>query len=129
MATLAADTVSTIIPCLRYRDALAAIDWLCNAFGFRKQAVYADGKGIVANDPITGQGSNNAAKCAATYLRSILEAGDRPFDADWMTATFESYWQHARYVTDWTNTMLQPPARRSPSSPTRCLFSTGRSRI
>ena len=47
MATLAADTVSTIIPCLRYRDALAAIDWLCNAFGFRKQAVYADGKGVV----------------------------------------------------------------------------------
>lgn len=34
---------STIIPCLRYRDALAAIDWLCRAFGFEKQAVYADG--------------------------------------------------------------------------------------
>lgn len=34
---------STIIPCLRYRDALAAIDWLCRAFGFQKQAVYADG--------------------------------------------------------------------------------------
>lgn len=37
---------STIIPCLRYRDALAAIDWLCRAFGFEKQAVYADG-GVV----------------------------------------------------------------------------------
>jgi|SRR5688572_5873595 uncharacterized glyoxalase superfamily protein PhnB len=47
MATLAADTVSTIIPCLRYRDALAAIDWLCQAFGFEKQAVYADDKGVV----------------------------------------------------------------------------------
>lgn len=47
MATLAADTVSTIIPCLRYRDALAAIDWLCRAFGFEKQAVYADEKGVV----------------------------------------------------------------------------------
>ena len=47
MATLAADTVSTIIPCLRYRDALAAIDWLCRAFGFEKQAVYADKKGVV----------------------------------------------------------------------------------
>ena len=41
--SLAADTTSTIIPCLRYRDALAAIDWLCQAFGFEKQAVYADG--------------------------------------------------------------------------------------
>ena len=34
---------STIIPCLRYRDALAAIDWLQRAFGFQAQAVYADG--------------------------------------------------------------------------------------
>ena len=41
--TLAAETTSTIIPCLRYRDALAAIEWLCDAFGFHKQAVYADG--------------------------------------------------------------------------------------
>jgi uncharacterized glyoxalase superfamily protein PhnB len=39
----AADTISTIIPCLRYRDAHAAIDWLCRAFGFEKNAVYADG--------------------------------------------------------------------------------------
>ena len=41
--TGAADTTSTIIPCLRYRDAHAAIEWLCRAFGFEKQAVYADG--------------------------------------------------------------------------------------
>lgn len=32
----------TIIPCLRYRDAHAAIDWLCQAFGFHRHAVYAD---------------------------------------------------------------------------------------
>ena len=47
MPSLAADTVSTIIPSLRYRDALAAIDWLCSAFGFEKQAVYADDNGVV----------------------------------------------------------------------------------
>jgi uncharacterized glyoxalase superfamily protein PhnB len=28
-----------IIPALRYRDAAAAIDWLCNAFGFSKHMV------------------------------------------------------------------------------------------
>ncbi|WP_202842918.1 VOC family protein [Luteimonas saliphila] len=39
----AADTTSTIIPCLRYRDAPAAIEWLCGAFDFEKRAVYADG--------------------------------------------------------------------------------------
>nr|WP_295375388.1 VOC family protein [Pseudoxanthomonas sp.] len=41
--SLAASAPSTLIPCLRYRDARAAIDWLCEAFGFERQAVYADG--------------------------------------------------------------------------------------
>ena len=31
---------ATIIPSLRYRNALAAIDWLVTAFGFEKQAVF-----------------------------------------------------------------------------------------
>src|SRR6185369_1823600 len=43
---IAANTTATIIPSLRYRNALAAIDWLCNAFGFEKQAVYADGETV-----------------------------------------------------------------------------------
>ncbi len=32
--------ISAIIPSLRYRVALAAIDWLVTALGFKKQAVY-----------------------------------------------------------------------------------------
>ena len=32
------------IPALRYEDAPAAIDFLCRAFGFERQAVYADDK-------------------------------------------------------------------------------------
>ncbi len=39
----AASTTSTVIPCLAYREALAAIAWLCRAFGFEKHGVYADG--------------------------------------------------------------------------------------
>ena len=31
-----------IIPCLRYADAPAAIEFLCQAFGFERQAIYAD---------------------------------------------------------------------------------------
>src|SRR5436190_14784631 len=31
-----------LIPCLRYDDAPAAIDFLCRAFGFEKHAVFAD---------------------------------------------------------------------------------------
>jgi uncharacterized glyoxalase superfamily protein PhnB len=40
---------STIIPCLRYRDAHAAITWLCKAFGFSQHAVYDDDQGGVAH--------------------------------------------------------------------------------
>lgn len=32
-------SVATIIPTLRYRDASAAIEWLCKAFGFEKHLV------------------------------------------------------------------------------------------
>ncbi len=64
---------------------------------------------VVANDPITGQGSNSAAKCAASYLASIVERGEEPFDEDWMRATFDRYWDTARHVTKWTNAMLAPP--------------------
>ncbi|WP_424211801.1 styrene monooxygenase/indole monooxygenase family protein [Streptomyces sp. BI20] len=65
---------------------------------------------VVANDPITGQGSNAAAKCAASYLSSILMHGDRPFDEPWMRATFDKYWfTVGKPTTDWTNAMLAAP--------------------
>ncbi|MCC3779396.1 styrene monooxygenase/indole monooxygenase family protein [Streptomyces sp. UNOB3_S3] len=69
------------------------------------------GDAVVVNDPLTGQGANSAAKCAASYLASIVERGDEPFDAEWMRTAFERYWASARHVTRWTNTMLGP---RSP---------------
>ncbi|MEU4562193.1 styrene monooxygenase/indole monooxygenase family protein [Actinoplanes sp. NPDC023936] len=64
---------------------------------------------VVTNDPITGQGSNTAAKAAHHYLRAILNRGDQPFDEHWMTDTFEGFWAaHGHAVTGWTNAMLQP---------------------
>ena len=49
----AKNSKSTVIPALRYRDAPAAIDWLCRAFGFEKQAVYANPDGTVAHAQLT----------------------------------------------------------------------------
>jgi hypothetical protein len=46
-------TGSTVIPCLRYRDAKRMISWLCDVFGFRPQAVYEDGSGGVAYAQLT----------------------------------------------------------------------------
>ncbi|CAM04640.1 hypothetical protein A8924_5785 [Saccharopolyspora erythraea NRRL 2338] len=64
---------------------------------------------VVLNDPITGQGSNNASKCAASYLASITAHGGRPFDAEFMRGAFELYWDYARFPTGWTNALLAPP--------------------
>ncbi len=64
---------------------------------------------VVLNDPITGQGSNSAAKCADTYLRAIRERAEGPFDEAWMQATFDAYWAYAQAVTAWTNALLTPP--------------------
>jgi uncharacterized glyoxalase superfamily protein PhnB len=44
MSSLAKKTTATVIPCLRYRNAPAAIEWLCRTFGFEKHLV------------VTGQG-------------------------------------------------------------------------
>jgi uncharacterized glyoxalase superfamily protein PhnB len=46
-------TGSTVMPCLRYRDAKRMISWLCDAFGFRPQAVYEDGSEGVAHAQLT----------------------------------------------------------------------------
>ncbi|MEU9195514.1 styrene monooxygenase/indole monooxygenase family protein [Streptomyces hundungensis] len=64
---------------------------------------------VVANDPITGQGSNSASKCAASYLSSIVEHGEKEFDEAWMRSAFDRYWDTARHVTKWTNAMLGVP--------------------
>jgi hypothetical protein len=64
---------------------------------------------VVLNDPITGQGSNNASKCAASYLASILGHGTGAFDAAFMQEAFERYYSYAQFVATWTNALLLPP--------------------
>ena len=44
---------STIMPTLRYKDAPAAIDWLCNVFGFARHAVYAQPDGSIGHAELT----------------------------------------------------------------------------
>ena len=49
MSSPAKDTRATIIPCLRYRDAPKAIEWLCRTFGFEKQLVVPNADGTIAH--------------------------------------------------------------------------------
>ena len=51
--TPAKETVSTVIPTMRYEDAPAAIEWLCRAFGFRKQLVVPGERGQILHAQLT----------------------------------------------------------------------------
>ncbi|MGA3371086.1 MAG: VOC family protein [Terracidiphilus sp.] len=44
---------STIVPGQRYRNATAAIDWLCQVFGFERHAVYEGENGTIAHAELT----------------------------------------------------------------------------
>src|SRR5471032_3679036 len=49
MSSIPKNTRATVIPCLRYRDAPAAIEWLCSTFGFEKQLVVPNEDGTIAH--------------------------------------------------------------------------------
>lgn len=53
MNSPAKNTTANVIPALRYRDALPAIDWLCRVFGFTRRAVHMSGDTIVAHAELT----------------------------------------------------------------------------
>ena len=49
MSSLAKSTKATLIPVVRYRDAPAAIEWLCQTFGFEKHLVVPNEDGTIAH--------------------------------------------------------------------------------
>jgi uncharacterized glyoxalase superfamily protein PhnB len=49
MARSVKSGAATIVPAMRYRDAPAAIDWLCKAFGFAKHLVVPGPDGKIAH--------------------------------------------------------------------------------
>jgi uncharacterized glyoxalase superfamily protein PhnB len=50
---MAPKNAATIIPTLRYRDAAAAIEWLCRAFGFEKHLVVPGEGNTIAHAQLT----------------------------------------------------------------------------
>ena len=49
MADNAKTTTATVIPTMRYNDAAAAIEWLCEAFGFEKHLVVPGEDGTIVH--------------------------------------------------------------------------------
>lgn len=72
--------------------------------------VFGMGDAVLVNDPITGQGSNNATKGARHYYDAILARGGAAFDEAWMRQTFDALYNgYAEKVVRWTNSLLFPP--------------------
>lgn len=83
MTNVAKNCTSTVIPGMRYRDALKMIEWLEKAFGFQKQAVYMAGETAVAHAQMTfGNGMimlssvDNGSK-ASEFMTQPDQVGNR----------------------------------------------------
>jgi uncharacterized glyoxalase superfamily protein PhnB len=68
----------SVIPALHYKDAKAAIEFLCKAFGFEKNAVYEDADGSVAHAQLThGNGMVMLGSVKdSEYSRLLVRPGD-----------------------------------------------------
>ena len=53
MSDIPKRTRATIVPCIRYRNAPVAIDWLCNTFGFEKHLVVPGPNDTIAHAQLT----------------------------------------------------------------------------
>lgn len=65
-------------------------------------------------DPIGGQGANNGNKMVRVVVEEVVAREERPFDADWLRATFDRFWERHRLIDRFNNTLLEPltPAGR-----------------
>src|SRR6185295_1499416 len=67
------------------------------------------GDTLMVFDPIGGQGANNGTRMAKHLVTAVNARGDGPFDAEWMTRTFESFWENdARHHWQFNNLLLEP---------------------
>jgi 2-polyprenyl-6-methoxyphenol hydroxylase-like FAD-dependent oxidoreductase len=68
------------------------------------------GDTAMALDPVGGQGANNGNKMARNLVESIIAHGDRPFDAQWMTDTFERFYaRHGQPTYTFNHMLLEQP--------------------
>jgi 2-polyprenyl-6-methoxyphenol hydroxylase-like FAD-dependent oxidoreductase len=68
------------------------------------------GDTAMALDPIGGQGANNGNKMVRNLVECIVAHGELPFDAQWMTDTFERFYARHGHVTyTYNNMLLEPP--------------------
>ncbi|GAA3888145.1 FAD-dependent oxidoreductase [Saccharothrix violaceirubra] len=65
------------------------------------------GDAVVLNDPLSGQGANNATRMAK-FFAERLTAHDGAITAPWLREQFDAFWEKGRYATEFTNGLLAP---------------------
>lgn len=77
MNATAKNTKATIVPALRYRDCNAAVEWLCQVFGFDKQAVYPGEDGQIVHAQLSfGNGMIMLGPVADTPFGRMMKQPD-----------------------------------------------------
>lgn len=73
------------------------------------RAVAALGDTAMSFDPIAAQGANSGVKQARHLVESVVARGERPFDTEWIDATFDSYWsEYGSRAFSFSNLLLEP---------------------
>jgi uncharacterized glyoxalase superfamily protein PhnB len=81
------NTRATVIPCLRYRDAPAAISWLCRTFGFEEQLVVPHEDGTIAHAQLRfGNGMIMLGSVVASDYGRLIKQPDEIGGAETQTA-------------------------------------------
>jgi uncharacterized glyoxalase superfamily protein PhnB len=87
MSGLAKSTRATVIPALRYRDAPAAIGWLCRAFGFEKHLVVPGEAGTIAHAELRfGNGMIMLGSVLETQFGRLMKQPDEIGGAETQSA-------------------------------------------
>jgi uncharacterized glyoxalase superfamily protein PhnB len=78
---------ATIIPAMRYRDAAAAVEWLCKAFGFERHLVVPGENGTVVHAQLTlGSGMIMLGPVLDTAFGRLMKQPDEIGGAETQTA-------------------------------------------
>ena len=87
MSGIAKNTKATVIPCLRYRNAPAAIEWLCQTFGFEKQLVVPIEDGTIAHAQLSfGNGMIMLGSVQDTEFGRLMKQPDEIGGAETQSA-------------------------------------------
>ena len=87
MSGLAKNTRATVIPALRYRDAPAAIEWLCRTFGFEKHLVVPGEAGTIAHAELSfGNGMIMLGSVVETAFGRLMKQPDEIGGAETQSA-------------------------------------------